>query len=293
MTRSNSARLAFLAAVLVALTALAPAWAADARRPMTYEDMRRLRVMLPTLLQVQRVRNDETAHYLHNRDSLKAVTSADLGAFSKEPGKVGFRLGPHPKAYTTPIENSALFQLGVTAGLGHFAIVNANVPELKDYAQTILRSLVKVADSTYLSGMSGEFNGVLQAVSDPSFNGGPSKTLDKYDALVNKLADRTIEVYQRDGAWYFVSGVTLAGLHAIPGRDKFIAPYFRNMLERVYNRYPSSGLSFDARHTLAQILRTDFPHDVDRHNRIGHNVARGQDLAWKAIVLIHPAFGKS
>jgi len=271
--------LALFTLVLTGIAALAPAWAyshADGRdrRAMKFEDMRRMRALYSSLLPVQRLRNESSAHYLHLQPTLKMITSADASIFGPAAGSVNFRKGWHPKPYSTDQENGALFQLAVLAGMGHHTMVNANIPEMKDYCTTILKMLAKISEDTKLSDLSSDLNQIAQQVSDPTFTGGPTKALDKYDKIVIKIADRVEDVYLKDGFWYYTAGITLAGLHAIPGKDWFNAPYFRDMLQMLYNHYPSHDVPFTARYNMKQILRSDYYFNYRPTLRYGPDMAR-------------------
>lgn len=262
-----------------------PVTAAPARQPLTLEDVQDFRAHLGSLLPATRLSNDVTSHYLHFKDTLKAVVGADYSMFGKDADKVNFRKGWHPKAYSTMHEDKACLALGTLSSFGHFTMLNANIPEMKENAKSILQILIKISEDTQLRDFTADLNGVLQAVSDPAFNGGPSATLEKFDEVVMRLGNRIEDTYSRDGFWYFAAGMTLGGVHAIPPKDLFHAPYFRDALSHLYNRYPSTGLSFEARNYMARLLRTN--------NYALYSVVGSNDLAKKALWAIYSFPGKS
>jgi len=283
MSRRKLTGMALFSVFLVAVAALSPIWGANlnqARRPITYQDAKEIRERYTTVFPHLRLQNIAAAHYQHLQDTYKTLAAAGTPLFGREAEKVNFRLGWHPKPYSTPTENTAMFQLGVLAGMGHFGLVNANIPEMKENGLSMLRLIAKITDSTYLSDLSPEVNAIIQAVSDPTYNGGPTRTLDRYDALMAKIGDRVFGMYLKDGFWYYTAGSTLAGLHVVPGRDWFNAPYFRDMLQLLYNHYPSTGLPFAERWDMVQILRSDF------NGRTC--TATDQDWARRAIWELYP-----
>ena len=226
-----------------------------ARKPLTFEAARSIRSHFSSLLPPYRLQNDTTSHYLHVKKTVTAVIDADYSMFGKEAGKVNFRKGWHPKAYSTAVENNGAYMLGTLCAFGHSTIVNANIPEMKEDAQAILKRLIKISEDTQLKDLSADLNSVLQAVSDGAFAGGPCAALEKFDDIAGRLCDRVEDVYLRDGFWFFTAGMTLGGLHAIPAKDWYNAPYFRDALSHLYNSYPSPGLSFEARNFMSRILR--------------------------------------
>jgi len=250
------------------------AWQERDRRPMTFDDMRTMRHLYSSLLPVARLRNDSTGHYLHFRNTLKMVTTSNWDEFGQQAGLVNFRKGWHPKPYSTHGEDNALFRLGVLVGLGHFTMVNSYSPEMKEYSQTILKMLSTICTNTRLADLAPQYDQIAQAVADPSYTGGPTKVLDQYDALAAHLADAIEDVYLKNGFWYYSAGVTLAGLHAIPGHDWFNAPYFRDMLAELYNHYPQGDIPYTARYYMGRILRSE---------TWFHNSTVDPDSAQKAI----------
>jgi len=277
MSRSKLA-LAALTLVIAALASTSPLWAyhMDGKRhSITFEDMRRMRTLYSSLLPVHRLRHDSTAHYLHLRNTLKMLTTSDTSAFGINAGQVNFRKGWHPKPYTTDYEDHALFQLGLLGGMGHFTMVNATTPEMRDYAVAIVKMLSKITGDTKLADLAPQFDQVAQGIGDPSFVGGPSKILDQYDALVIKLADSVEDVYLTDGFWYYTAGVTLAGTHSIPGHDWFNAPYYRDMLCLLYNHYPTRDIPYTARYWMVHIIRSEMQfHDP------GQDPDEAQRVIW-------------
>lgn len=247
------------------------------RSPLTFEAVRRIKARYSTVLAPQRLKNDQAAHYLHVRQSLKSITATDLSMFGSAAGNVNFRKGWHPRRMTFSFENQALFKLGVLAGMGHYTIVNSNVPAMKEYAATILGQLGKIVNDTQLSDMSGDVAQIAQAVADPGFNGGPSKTVDNYALGVTRLGDRVFDVYHSEGYWYYTLGVTLAALHSTPGRDAFHGPYLRNMLQILYNNRPYYDLPYAVRYEMARILRADYP---------SSNASVAPDCAKRAIMVM-------
>jgi len=279
-----AAAVCVFAFILAGVASMVPSWAGDNqgqqvhRQTMNWGSARHMRARYPSLLMSQRLRNDSTAHYLHVHQTLKAITPADLGMFGPAAGLVNFRKGWHPRPFTSQPEDNAIFKLGVMAGLGHFCVVNANIPELKDHAVTIVGNLTRIASETSLNDMVPELNQISQALSDPGFTGGPCKTLECYDAFVSRLADRVLDVYILDGFWYYTAGVTLAGLNSVPGLDKYNAPYFRDMLQELYNYRPSQDVPYAARYEMAKILRSDYVH---------YNSQVDQDRAQRAILAMY------
>lgn len=272
---------AIMSVILVGLVSV-PLWANTdgqktqqvRRTPLTFEAVRRIKARYSSVLQPQRVKNDQAAHYLHVKQSLKGFTAMDLSMFGSAAGNVTFRKGWHPRQYSYEFENKAMFKLGVLAGLGHYTIVNANVPEMRENAVTLLGQIGKIFADTKLADMSGDLSQIAQAVADPSFNGGPSKTSDSYALLVTRLGDRVFDVYHNEGYWYYTAGVTLAAIHCTPGRDEFHGPYLRDMLQLLYNNRPYYDLPYAVRYEMSRILRSDYPQG---------NASTSPDCAFRAI----------
>jgi hypothetical protein len=283
--RALTLALAFL--LSLGLSASSPLWATQRHEDLdnsgeenvvhyiTWADAQRLQWRLPSLLPVARLRNESAAHYLHVKQTLKWATSLPITQFSMAPGAVNFRPGWHPKPYTTGAEDLGAFQLGLLASYGHFAMVNANIPEMKEYATTILGELDTITSSTMLSDMNGDIKQVAQAVADPTYPGGPTKALEQFDRWTIALSQRIKTMYFLDGFWYYCAGIDLGGLNCIPQTDSFNAPYFRNYLQALYNNVPSTGIPYGARYEMATILRT--------HSFIGWNWGNNMERAQRAI----------
>lgn len=276
-----------LALVFVLTVSLGSAWAThrqdDFDNPanenvisnITWKAAEKLAWRMPSLLPVADLRNDSAAHYLHVKQTMKWASSLPITQFSMAAGAVSFNPGWHPKPYTTGAEDLGVFQLGLLAGYTHFALVNANVPEMKEYALAMLGEFDTITASTRLSDMNGDVKALVQAVSDPSYVGGPTKALEQFDAWTIALAQRVKKVYYLDGFWYYAAGVNLAGLGCVPQTDSFNAPYFRNYLEMLYNNQPSTGLPYGARYEMCTILRT--------HSFVGWNWGENRLRAQRAI----------
>lgn len=287
----RSVRALALMMLTVALVA-APLWAThrseDLDNPsnenviheMTYKDMAAMMVRLQSLLPVARVRNLAVGRTLQAKGTLKWVTTLPITQFTMPAGNVNFRPGWHPKRYSTMSEDVAMFQLGLLAGYGHFAIVNANIPEIRESASTILGELDTITSGTMLTDMNADIKQVAQAVADTSYPGGPTKTLDAFDKWTLAMATRIRDQYMMDGFWYYSAGIDLAGLSSLSQTDSYNAPYFRNFLEMLYNHEPSTGLPYPARYHMAQILRLHAFH--------GHNFGSQVDHAMGAITAILP-----
>ena len=257
-----------LALVFVCTVSLGSAWAThrqdDFDNPVnenvihniTYRAGEKLMLRLKTMLPVARLRNESAAHYLHVKQTMKWASSLPITQFAMTAGSVNFRPGWHPKPYSTGAEDLGMFQLGLLAGYTHFAMVNANIPEMKEYAVAMLSEFDTITGSTMLTDMNGDVKSIAQSVSDPSYPGGPTKVLDQFDAWTQALAQRVFKMYYLDGLWYYTAGINLSGLSCVPQTDSFNAPYFRDYLETLYNFEPSTGLPYAARYEMSNILRT-------------------------------------
>ena len=255
------AALMLVGMLTVALTTASPSWAehhSPVKRgihQMNFQDLQCMMRKLPTLLPPARLGNEWSAHYAHVKGSLKQATSLPISQFTMVAGNVNFRAGWHPKPYTTRAEDLAMFQLGLLVSYGHFAIANANIPEIRDAATTILGELDTISANTKLQDMNGDIKQIEQAVSDPSYNGGPTRALTAFDRWSRNLGMRVRDVYLLDGFWYYTAGIDLAGLNWLPENDKFNSPYFRDYCQLLYNAQPSTGLPSGVRFEMAQILR--------------------------------------
>lgn len=262
--------LTLMLVLTMALAATRSMWGAEteAIHEMTFADLQRMIARMPSLLPVARLRNESAAHYLHVRNSLKWVTTLPITQFTMAPGNVNFRPGWHPKPYSTKAEDLAMFQLGMLAGYGHFAMVNGNIPEMRDYAGTILGELDTITSATMLADMNPGIKQIAQAVADPSYPGGPTRALDVFDKWTLALSTRIRELYFMDGYWYYAAGICLSGLNSIPQTDSFNAPYFRHYLELLYNDEPSTGVPYAARYNMAMIMRRDYFHGYQFGNQM-------------------------
>lgn len=223
---------------------------------ITWKAGEKLMWRLPSLLPVARLANQSAAHYLHVKQTMKWASSLPITQFTMEPGAVNFRPGWHPKPYATGTEDLGVFQLGLLAGYTHFAMVNANIPEMKEYAVAMLGEFDTITSNTMLSDMNGDVKSLIQVVSDPGYAGGPTKALEQFDSWTMVLAQRVKKMYFLDGLWYYAAGITLSGLNCIPQTDSFNAPYFRDYLQTLYDFEPSTGLPYGARYEMSNILRT-------------------------------------
>lgn len=279
--------LALVFVITVALGSSGPLWATHRQEdfdnpenvnvihPITFRAAEKLMWRLPSLLPVAKLANESAAHYLHVKQSMKWASALPITQFSMAAGSVNFRPGWHPKPYSTGQEDLAVFQLGLLGGYTHFAMVNAKVPEMKEAALAMLGEFDTITSSTMLSDMNADVKAVMQAVSDPSYVGGPTKALEQFDAWTIALANRVKKVYYLDGLWYYTAGINLSGLSCLPQTDSFNAPYFRNYLQTLYNFEPSTGLPYATRYEMAQILRT--------HAYIGWNWGENRLRATRAI----------
>lgn len=254
--RIREVALALVFSLCVALASGAPLWAnAEGIDHMSFNDMQRMTARLPSLLPTARVRNESAMHHVHVRGVMKWAASLPITQFSMAAGDVNFRPGWHPKPYATGAEDLSMFQLGLLAGYTHFAIVNANIPEMRDFANTMLGEFDTITANTMLSDMNADVKTIEQAVADPTYPGGPTKTLEAFDAFTLHLCARIKDMYFVDGFWYYACGIDLSGLTCVPQTDSFNSPYFRFYLENLYNFQPSTGIPSVARHHMVMILR--------------------------------------
>jgi len=268
--RIREVALALVFMMSLALASASPLWAThrgdDNDNPsdsnviygMTFNDMQRMTARLPSLLPTARLKNESAMHHVHVRGVIKWASSLPITQFTMEAGNVNFRPGWHPKPYATGAEDLSMFQLGMLVGYTHFAMVNANIPEMKDFATTMLGEFDTITANTMLSDMNAGVKSLEQEVADPSYNGGPTKTLDHFDQFSMQLCQRIKDMYWIDGFWYYAAGIDLSGLTCVPQTDSFNAPYFRNYLEMLYNHEPTTGVPQLARHHMNQILRGHF-----------------------------------
>jgi len=243
--------LGLVAAILLALPMQA---SAEKIQKETYDSFLLLRFKEKWLLPPVSLRNDVTAYNLDTLRAIKPFTGGNVGRAINSVD-LAFQAAPFGTDVMANQEQArALVQFGMLSHIGHFAVSNANDPDLKAAALDILGQLSEIADHFKMSWLRSQYQRLITDVSAPTFQGGMSSTLDKYDASVASLYDYVSNTYGPDGHWYFMYGGATAGLFALSaGGDQVNTEYFLAVLSNLYHRRPIYAPELVARVTLRNL----------------------------------------
>lgn len=236
--KRHSAIVALLALAMMAATSLMPA-AAKGTAHSRYDHMITLRFKEKWLLPAVQLPESESAYILDFKRKLRPFSS---GAIASDINKVDmtFQGAPFgPDVLKSSEQARALTELGVLATMGHYAVVNANNPNVRAGAVAILNQLADVADHFKLGNLASQYQRLANDVGDARFMGGPSPIVQRYDTTVSALYDWVAFSYGVDGHWFFTNGNCWAGLYVLASHgDQLHTDYYLSVLNDLYHSKP-------------------------------------------------------
>ena len=141
----------------------------------------------------------------------------------------------------------ALVELGALMQWGHFCMVNADRPLLKEQAYNVCHQL---ASSLKGTGLADRF----QTLATGSLPPGATSQSASYDQAMHDLVHYIYATYDRDGLWYYGVGTTVGGMYVLTsGSDQFHTPTYRELAHELLRFQPWLKPSHETLHALKEL----------------------------------------